>query len=397
MALQIRRGTNVQRLLYTPLVGELVFVTDYLTAGVDPIYIGDGVTLGGVAVGQNAVLSGDMEDDINLNSHNIVGTGNLNFTGNVNNVGTTTTKKITITGDGGIAVVSTGTITNTGNVNVSGDIISSGKIQAVTVESDLVGSVISSDSTEVLVNATTNSFSGSAMSLSAEGTSANIVVNGQRLEYNNADIFANFEYGTESNPISFTQYEQYPNIHYGRIVEGGGDITSPGINAYTTYRGTLAAPANIQTGDRLGGTTYKSFSDSNGVGDPLTSPVLGFAGGYAFIAEDQTATPEGIVAATFVLGSGESVAAAFASNTLLSEVNNVLKYTSKGVLGIVALNLRAIGNAERTALTPFINEGTIIYNYEPTNSNADPLGQGGLQVRVGSGWYNIPVSGASNV
>lgn len=397
MALQIRRGTNVQRLLYTPLAGELVYVTDHITAGVDPIYIGDGVTLGGVAVGQNAVLSGDMEDDINLNSHNIVGTGNLNFTGNVNNVGTTTTKKITITGDGGIAVVSTGTITNTGNVNVSGDIISSGKIQAVTVESDLVGSVISSDSTEVLVNATTNTFSGSAMLLSAEGTGANIVINGQRLEYNNSDILATFEYGTEINPISITQFEQYPNRHYGRIVEGGGETSSPSINAYTTYRGTLASPENIQAGDRLGGTTFKSFSDSNGVGDPLTTPVESFAGVHAFITEDQTGNPAGIVTATFVAGSGESAINAFANGTALSETNNLLKYTSRGVLGIIALNLRAIGNAERTAITPFINEGTIIYNYEPTNSNADPLGQGGLQVRVGSGWYNIPVSGASNI
>lgn len=397
MALQIRRGTNVQRLLYTPLVGELVFVTDYTTAGVDPIYIGDGLTLGGVAVGQNAVLSGDMEDDVNLNSHNIIGTGNLNFTGNVNNVGTTTTKKITITGDGGIAVVSTGTITNTGNVNISGDIISSGIVQAVTVESDLVGSVLSNDSTEVLVNAVTNTFSGSTMLLSAEGTSANIVVNGQRLEYNNTDIFANFEYGTESNPLSITQYEQYPNIHYGRIIEGGGDSTSPGINSYITYRGTLAAPENILAGDRLGGTTYRSFSTSNGIGTPLTTPAQGFAGGYAFITEDQTGNPAGVVSATFVLGSGESAAAAFAAGTVLEETNNVLKYTSKGVLGIVGLNLRAIGNAERTALTPYINEGTIIYNYEPTNSNNDPLGQAGLQVRIGSGWYNIPVSGASNV
>ena len=77
MALQIRRGTNAQRLLYTPIVGELVFVTDYLSATVDPIYVGDGVTLGGVAVGQNAVLAGNMEGDIILNNNDITGSGNL--------------------------------------------------------------------------------------------------------------------------------------------------------------------------------------------------------------------------------------------------------------------------------------------------------------------------------
>jgi len=50
MALQLRRGINSQRAT-TPLApGELVYVTDNLSAQVSPLYIGDGSTTGGVPV-----------------------------------------------------------------------------------------------------------------------------------------------------------------------------------------------------------------------------------------------------------------------------------------------------------------------------------------------------------
>ncbi len=393
MALQIRRGTNAQRLLYTPLVGELVFVTDYTTADVDPIYVGDGITLGGVAVGQNAVLSGNVEGDINLNNNDIIGSGNIAFTGNINNVGNITTKKITVTGDGGVAIVSTGSITNTGNINVSGNVVSSGTVQAVTVESDLVGNVLSSDSTQVLVNATTNSFNGDSITLADEDSS--VVINGNGLNFTSSDEFVNFTLGSENQPFAFTQYEQQPWVHYGRItLDGDGNITLPGTHSYVIYRGTLASPLNIEQNDKVGGFFYRSYNNKVGGGDA----VQGFAGGFGFIAEDQTGAPAGVVPTTFVLGSGENVTNAFfVTNNPTASNNDVLKYTSKGVLGVTAINLRAIGNADRTALTPFIDDGTIIYNYQPTDELANPLPLPGLQVRLQGGWYNISISGAANI
>lgn len=45
---RIRRGTNAKRLLDTPRDGELFYVKDWQTANVSPMWIGDGVTLGGV-------------------------------------------------------------------------------------------------------------------------------------------------------------------------------------------------------------------------------------------------------------------------------------------------------------------------------------------------------------
>jgi len=401
MALQIRRGTNAQRLLYTPIVGELVFVTDYLSADVDPIYVGDGATLGGVAVGQNAVLAGSMEGDIILNNNDITGSGNLEFTGNINHVGNITTKKITITGNGGVAVVSTGSITNTGNVNISGDIISSGTIQAVTTESDLVGNVLSSDSTEVLVNATDNTFSGNTISVRNIAAGSVTTLGGNSLIHQNDDDFVKFDFGTEAQPFSFVQYEQQPNVHFGRItLADGGGLTLPGTQDYTIYRGTLADPDNIQQGDKIGGMYFRSYN-LKGVppslgGIPRTEAVEGFAGVIGYIAEDQTDATPGNIPSTLIMGSGFGDFGSFLANPL-SDTTDLLKYSSKGELKVTALNLRALSNAERTILSPFINDGTIIYNYEPTDSNGDPLGTAGLQVRIGGGWYNIPVSGASNL
>jgi hypothetical protein len=342
-----------------------------------------------------------MEGDIILNNNDITGSGNLEFTGNINHVGNITTKKITITGNGGVAVVSTGSITNTGNVNISGNIVTSGTIQAVTVESDLVGNVLSSDSTEVLVNATNNTFSGDTISLTDIASGSISTLGGSTLIHENASDLVRFNFGSESQPFSFTQYEQRGNQYYGKItLDQNGDLTPPGIQNYNIYRGSIANPDSIQAGDRIGGSIFRSYN-LKGVppafGEPpRTESVEGLAGLIGYIAEDQSNATPGIVPTTLIMGSGFGNLGTFVANPL-NDVSDMLRYSSKGELKITALNLKSLSNAERTALTPFINDGTIIYNYEPTDASANPLGTPCLQVRIGGGWYNIPVSGASNV
>ena len=49
MALQIRRGTEAERLTITPLAGEVVFTTD-----TKYLYVGDGITVGGVSVSEQS-------------------------------------------------------------------------------------------------------------------------------------------------------------------------------------------------------------------------------------------------------------------------------------------------------------------------------------------------------
>ena len=57
MALKLRRGTNAGRTAITPAEGEPIFTTD-----TKQLYIGDGSTAGGVAVGGGGVSDGDKGD-----------------------------------------------------------------------------------------------------------------------------------------------------------------------------------------------------------------------------------------------------------------------------------------------------------------------------------------------
>ena len=54
MALRLRRGTDAERLVITPVEGELLYTTDTKT-----VYIGDGTTQGGNRV---TALSNMIED-----------------------------------------------------------------------------------------------------------------------------------------------------------------------------------------------------------------------------------------------------------------------------------------------------------------------------------------------
>ena len=56
MALRLRRGTNVERQLLTPLEGELIYTTDTKS-----LYVGDGITLGGVLI----AASGEVSNTLN--------------------------------------------------------------------------------------------------------------------------------------------------------------------------------------------------------------------------------------------------------------------------------------------------------------------------------------------
>lgn len=77
MALQLRRGTDAERLAVTPVEGELVYTTD-----TKRLYIGDGSTAGGVSISDTVDLS-SLDQDLDLNNNDIVGTGNINISGSV--------------------------------------------------------------------------------------------------------------------------------------------------------------------------------------------------------------------------------------------------------------------------------------------------------------------------
>lgn len=86
MALRIRRGTDLERIGIVFVEGELVYSTD-----TKRLYIGDGVTAGGVSVSDLINdTSPQLGADIDLNGQDIVGFGNINISGDITATGTLT-------------------------------------------------------------------------------------------------------------------------------------------------------------------------------------------------------------------------------------------------------------------------------------------------------------------
>lgn len=90
MALRLRRGSDNDRQLITPLQGELIYTTD-----TKKLYVGDGATQGGVLVGPDDASTYDLVNDttpqlggnLDLNTHNITGSGNININGTITATG----------------------------------------------------------------------------------------------------------------------------------------------------------------------------------------------------------------------------------------------------------------------------------------------------------------------
>lgn len=74
MTLRLKRGTDAQRLAITFEEGELVYTTD-----TKKLFVGDGTTVGGVPV----LSSGILDQDIDLNNYDIVGSGEISIVGDV--------------------------------------------------------------------------------------------------------------------------------------------------------------------------------------------------------------------------------------------------------------------------------------------------------------------------
>lgn len=84
MALQIRRGTDAERQTITPKIAEPIFTTDQ-----KELYIGDGTTQGGILISGTLVNDENprLGTDLDLNTHNITGTGNINIDGTITATG----------------------------------------------------------------------------------------------------------------------------------------------------------------------------------------------------------------------------------------------------------------------------------------------------------------------
>lgn len=379
MALRILRGTNSQRELYVPQQGELIFVTDFQTANVDPLYVGDGATVGGVPVGQNAVLSGSVEGDIQLGGFRIEGDGEIDISGNITSGDRITAGSISVTTDG--IIVAAGNVDlSAGDINVIGNIEASNNITAENFIGNLVGDVISSDNVLLMVDSVQKSFTGENITLDS-GPGPKVEISSSTIKYISSDPEEQLFVGSEENPTSMIHYRTYPERVFGRVtLDSDNRIIWPNGTQTITYRGTLDNPQGVQSGDWLSGLLIQSYNDDG---------VLGFAGGNLYVAEDQTGAPGGVVPTTFVLGSGANFASVIGtavSNQSFASVlgeNLALKYTSQGQLKIGSLVLSKVTNAGRNQL-PNV-DGTVIYNLDSNE----------LQALVSGVWVKIATTDAT--
>ena len=289
MALQIRRGTNSERILITPLPGELIYVTDYLTAppGTNAVYVGDGSTAGGVPVAVSPALAGTMAGNISLGGNEINGSGNISITGNISNTGT-----LTVTGN----IVGTGNISRTGNITLVGDAAISGTVTAGTFEGELLGSVFGDDSSGPLVNAIDATFTGNQITINSPVSSRSITLVDNSLLFSTVDPDDFFFFGEETNNIGLRFYISKPINHHVAIPSTEGDNSGAAALVTRVSRGlSSGTPENIQQNDILGGNVVIAFSNDT------FNNVAGFC---QLIAENQTGAATAVAPASWVWGTG---------------------------------------------------------------------------------------------
>lgn len=335
MALRIKRGTNAERLSYTPELGELIYVTDYESAGVSPVWIGDGSTTGGNEVSSGSGGSGitDIVNDttpqlggnLDLNSYDITGTGDIDTTGNINATGSI---DVNLNIDAGGYVNATTMAANLFNGNFDGDLTGSvfGDDSTVLVDGNnnrLLASIWSADNT-LMVNTVNKSFAGSNLILSSD--TANITVDSTITAGNGVSLEARGHNGTVENPTVVTAGDTVYNLvargydgdsyENSAVIKMGADKYTtaiadgivPGRIVFLTYNESGATSTdNAMVFNRFGNLGIKTDAPAqaldvrgNGV---FTGNVQAASMTGTFVADDSTILVDGVAGKVNVASS----------------------------------------------------------------------------------------------
>ena len=398
MALQIRRGTDAERLAITPAVGELIYTTDTKL-----LYVGDGTTVGGTKADTGIT---DLAEDttpqlggtLDLNSNNITGVGNISNSGNItasgvisggtgnftsasiglatgNFKGTFATDDSTILIDGvsGKVNLTPNEISDLGNVHNStpsngdalvwnnslsrweagapanaGDVVGSVfsddstlKIDGITGISygpfigELNGSVFGDDST-LLVDGISNSVNGEIITVNGAGSISNTQTGDFFYDVNTEDGKSSLRFKRESSSDLSAS-----NVSYGSILMGrdGSDGTVMTTNIATSFAGLFIS--NDSTGAHTNANTYMSIVDGDiGIGTYTPTDKLSVVGNAS-------------ISGTVEAGSFKGSYALDDSTTIIDGINGTIT-----AVGFVQFG--SYTTAERDALTAA--NGMVVYN-----------------------------------
>jgi len=289
MALQVRRGTNAERLGITPAEGELIFTTD-----TKQLYVGDGSTAGGITsiAGTIDSLLADstpqLGGTLDLNNHDITGTGNINITGTI-----TATGNINLGDDVGDIISLTGAIAghlvpqndSESNIGSPTKYWNSAWINQLTVDSQITAEriqadIIADDSTVVF-----NAATGTVAAAQVSGTFTGNVI-GNVTGYQIGDMTGSV-FGDDSTLLVDGASSTLQGVFQGTLDTTGTQIHEIYTDAIRTnilnfkkYDGTKSAPTEPGNFGRQG-ISFSSFNTaaSNYVDEAIIFSYHQTAGG----------------------------------------------------------------------------------------------------------------------
>lgn len=290
--LKLRRGTNAERLLITPADGELIYSTDTKT-----VFIGDGITVGGITVGVPANVTFTTAN-VNVLTANTINVTDLNMSGNiipiidsVYNIGSSSYrfKDLFLSGNtinlggstfstnsnsGVIGIVPNSTMSNPNPIALI--VTSNGNI----FTSNTTGGVIDYDYVESLLNTGINLVPGETLDLKIEvenvnNTSAtsNTISSVGKIQFNVDDGLNVVPSGNTSQvrlnqPLKTTSNVTFNTVqHSGLVMTQGTNIdqyyeTSVSLQITDSWQDTAIKSTSLPTGTYV----VQVFANDNLVG-----------------------------------------------------------------------------------------------------------------------------------
>jgi hypothetical protein len=391
MALQIRRGPTVDRTGKLFAEGELVYDTQEKA-----IYIGDGTTLGGKAA--SSYTDERAVDAVGLAL--VAGTGNVVFTyGNTEDTANRIDASITLDGGlldvvadtspqlGGDLDLNTRNITGTGNVNITGTVTATGFAGPLT--GNVTGSVSGNAGTVTNGVYTSDSFYIGTEQISIARASNPLTLNGVSISGN-----------AGGNAATSTKLAATKNIQ-GVPFDGSADVT-----VITQGTGVTVTGTEVKIGQAVATTSDVTFNDVTVSGNLTVNGTSTTLNVTTLDVEDLNITvAKGAVNAAAANGAGLTVDGANATllyaNTGDKFVfNKPVDATSFGgnltgnVTGNVTGNLTGtIQTASQTnitsigTLTGLTSTGIVNVNY--TGNQDSSIVVGGSNTKGGAGFHDF--------
>lgn len=275
MALQIRRGTELELSTFTPAEGELIFDKTN-----KKVYVGDGQTVGGLDVSIAGGIGGPLSSGINLNTYSITGVGDINITGSIAASGT-------ISGDfeGALQGDVLGSLVGDvyGNL-VGGSVIGSDSsvlVDSITnkISGDLTGNIVGINDNVVLDNSLQTAVfygtvSGSVIGDvygSVIGADSSVIVDTTNIRINTSELSFYDNVIQSTSPSTNNSIQIGTPTQFSRLlVNGGNDVAitargfiSPGVlpfMAFEVANTNITNPDVLTVGDGVGSVLFRGWN-----------------------------------------------------------------------------------------------------------------------------------------